>query len=34
MNKDVESIHITTDKISKRFESISSASFGDDDKIE
>ena len=34
VNKDVESIHITTDKISKRFESISSASFGDNDKIE
>ena len=34
VNKDVESIHITTDKISKRFESISSASFDDNDKIE
>lgn len=34
VNKDVESIHITTDKISRRFESISSASFDDNDKIE
>ena len=34
VNKDVESIHITTDKISRRFESISSASFDDGDKIE
>jgi len=32
VNRDVESIHITTDKISKRFESISNASF--DDKLE
>ena len=34
VNKDVESIHITTDKISRRFESISSASFDDSGKIE
>ena len=32
VNKDVESIHITTDKISKRFESISSAQIQDNDK--
>ena len=34
VNKDVESIHITTDKISRRFESISSASFEDKNKLE
>lgn len=34
VNKDVENIHITTDKISRRFESISSASFDDTTKIE
>lgn len=34
VNKDVENIHITTDKISKRFESISSVSFDDKNKIE
>jgi DNA recombination protein RmuC len=32
VNKDVESINITTDKISKRFESISGATFLDDSK--
>jgi len=34
VNKDVESIHITTDKISKRFESISSVDIKNDDYLE
>ena len=34
VNKDVESINITTDKISKRFESISNAVIEDNKKIE
>jgi len=34
VNKDVESIHITTDKISKRFESISSVDIKNDNYIE
>lgn len=34
VNKDVENIHITTDKISKRFESISSVDIKDKDYIE
>ena len=34
VNKDVESIHITTDKISKRFESISSVDIKDDNLID
>ena len=34
VNKDVESIHITTDKISKKFESISSVSLDDIKKVE
>ena len=34
VNKDVESIHITTDKISKRFESISSVDIKNDNYLE
>ena len=34
VNKDVENIHITTDKISKRFESISSVDIKDKEYIE
>ncbi len=34
VGKDVENIHITTDKISKRFESISSVDIKDKNKIE
>ena len=34
VNKDVESIHITTDKISKRFESISSVEIKKDNYLE
>ena len=34
VNKDVESIHITTDKISKRFESISSVEIKNDNYLE
>ncbi len=34
VNKDVESLHVTTDKISKRFESISSAKVKDDNFLE
>lgn len=34
VNKDVENIHITTDKISKRFESISSVDIKNDNYIE
>ena len=33
-NKDVENIHITTDKISKRFESISSVEIKNDNYLE
>ena len=34
VNKDVESIHVTTDKISKRFESISSVDIKNDNYLE
>ena len=34
VNKDVESIHITTDKITKRFESINSVDIKNDDYLE
>ena len=34
VNKDIENINITTDKITKRFESISSANFNDKEYIE
>ena len=34
VNKDIESIHVTTDKISKRFDSISKVDIKDRDMIE
>ena len=34
VNKDIENIHVTTDKISKRFDSISKVELGDKKEIE
>ena len=34
VNKDIENIHVTTDKISKRFDSIASVDIQDKDRIE
>ena len=34
VNKDIENIHVTTDKISKRFDSISRVEIKERDKIE